>query len=124
MIMRELVGSRAAVGGLLGGLVLLTASCAVPRSQYSAQGAPPPGEWLLVVTDKDGKFLGAVPFQHPLGAESIMIRTSDILLPEDLDKVKPDKTFLATGFKTITIFDMGDPCTYVIQGGKAVKKCW
>ena len=39
-------------------------------------------------------------------------------------KVLAEKTFLAPGIQTLTIFGMGDPCQYIIQGGRAIKRCW
>lgn len=118
--MRRPVGSRRVLVGLAAGLLLLSAGCAGRGTQ--TRGVPSPGEGFLIITDSDGTLLGAVPFKQTLGAAEIVVKTSDILAPEDLLKVTPERSF-ASEFRTITLFGMGNPCRYVIQGGKAVKVC-
>ena len=120
--MRRTVGPHRTLVGLTAALLLLGAGCAM-RSQTTTQGAPAAAEGLLIITDNDGNLLGVAPFRQTQGADQIVIKTSEVLLPEDLvTKVTPEKSF-ASEFRTITLFGMGNPCRYVIQGGKAVKKC-
>ena len=121
--MRRTVGPHRVLVGLTAALLLLGAGCANLRSQTTPQGALAAAEGLLIITDSDGNLLGVAPFRQTQGADQIVIKTSEVLLPEDLvTKVTPEKSF-ASEFRTITLFGMGNPCRYVIQGGKAVKKC-
>jgi hypothetical protein len=129
--MRKLVRSPGTILGLLFGGVLLAAGCAGTYAQAPpqtpARGAPnrsPVAAGVIViVTDQTGRLLGAAALPEPV-ADPIMIKRGDLIAPEDIEKVTAEKVFLAPGVQTITIFGMGDPCQYVIQGGRAVKKCW
>jgi hypothetical protein len=128
--MQTLVRPRGVVLGLLAALGLLATACATtsptpppPRAQGTPDRSPVTAGVIVIVTDQTGTLLGAVSLPNPV-ANPITIKQEDLVKPEDIEKVLAEKTFLAPGIQTLTIFGMGDPCQYVIQGGRAIKRCW
>ncbi len=116
--------------GLVTACLALAAGCAgrqqeAPRTAApsKSQAAPnrtlaPPGV-IVILTDQTGALLGAVHFPNPV-PDPITLKKSDFVTPKSVDEVAPEKVFLSPGFQAVTIFAMGDPCHYVVQGGKAV----
>lgn len=133
--MRTLARSRGITLGLVAGCALLAAGCAgrhtqgvspdpsQPKPQGTADRPPVTPGVIVIVTDETGALLGALSLPNPV-PDSITIKKEDLVPPQNIENVKPEKTFLAPGVQTITIFTMGDPCQYVIQGGRAVRRCW
>ena len=128
--MQTLVRPRGIVLGLLAAFGLLATACATtspappsPRSQGTPDRSPVTPGVIVIVTDQTGTLIGALSLPTPV-ANPITIKQEELIKPEDIEKVLAEKTFLAPGIQTLTIFGMGDPCQYIIQGGRAIKRCW
>jgi hypothetical protein len=96
---------------------------AQPKPQGAPNRSPVAAGTLVILTDQAGVLVGAISIPGPMPDE-ITIKKGDLIKPQDIDAVPVNKVFLTPGFQTITVFGMGDPCQYVVQGGRAVVKCW
>ena len=131
--MSTLARPRGLTLGLVTACLVLAAGCAgrqeapqtaAPSKPQAAPSRTPVAAGLIViVTDQTGTLLGAVSFPNPV-SDPITIKKSDLVAPRNIEEVAPEKIFLPPGFQSVTIFAMGDPCQYVVQGGQAIKKCW
>ncbi len=99
------------------------ATATPPKPQATPSRTPVGAGVIVIVTDQTGTLLGAVSLPNPV-ADPITIHKSEVIAPKSIEEVAPEKIFLSPGFQSITIFAMGDPCQYIVQGGQAIKKCW
>jgi len=127
--MSTLARPRGLTLGLVTACLVLAAGCAgrqeAPQAaapakpQAAPNRAPAQPGVIVILTDQTGALLGAVHFSNP-APDPITIKRSDFVTPKSIEEVAPEKVFLSPGFQALTIFAMGDPCHYVIQGGHAV----
>jgi hypothetical protein len=125
--MDQLVRSRAVVTAMVAGLWLT--GCAGMHSSQStaqrpqmAQGALTAGDRFILITDTDGNLLGGAAVKVTPDTD-IVIKRSDIILPQDVTKVTIGPTTFASAFKDITIFKTSNPGCWANQAGLLIRLC-